>query len=354
MTVRQQREVKQQAWIAYVVRFGGLWRWLRGPLIWPTPSPAIHPAVSATATGLPEPTATPTVWPAPALAPLPSDTLYPTPVPSPTAYTAMAPGQQAVVVAGVAALRLGPGEHYGTSLGLTLGTVVTVLEWPRWVDSVPWYRVQLSEISLLGWCQGLFLAPLSATITPTPTSAITAGPATGIAFTSDRDGNGEVYVMQADGTRVQNLSRHPAQDRDPSWAPLRDRLAFASDRSGNSDVFVMNADGTGVTQLTFSPSDQMHPAWSPSSAFIAYVSNEDGDWEIWLMSASGSGAVQLTENDAWDSYPAWSPDGRFVAYTSERDGNYELYQYDLFTHSETRLTNHPASDAFPAWSPNGA
>ncbi len=353
-TVRQQAELKQQAWVAYAVKADGLWRWLRGPLIWPTPSPTISPTPSATATALPSPTGTPTVPPAPTLTPLPAYTPYPTLAPSPTAYTPMAPGEQVVVVVSVAPLRLGPGEQYAISWGLARGTVVTVLEWPRWVDGLPWYRVQLSDVGRSGWCEGTYLAPLAATLTPTPTLTTAPGTTSRVAFTSERDGNREIYVMQADGTGVQNLTCHPAQDSDPSWAPLRDRLAFASDRAGDNDIFVMNADGSGATQLAFAVGEQIHPAWSPNGAFIAYVSDEDGDWEIWLMSASGRGAVQLTENDAWDSYPAWNPDSRSLVYTSERDGNYELYQYDLATRSETRLTNHPASDAFPSWSPDGA
>ncbi len=348
-TVRQHRELKQQAWVAYAVKADGLWRWLRGPLIWPTP----RPTASLTVTPLPSPSSTPTTAPVSTLTPVATDTRHPTLAPSPTAYPPMAPAQQAVVVVSAAPIRLGPGEEYAVLWGVTRGTVLTVLEWPRWVNGVPWYRVQLGDVDQSGWCQGAFLAPLAATPMSRPT--LTATPwATGrIAFTSERDGNREVYVMHADGTGVQNLTRNPAQDSDPSWAPLRDRLAFVSDRSGTSDIFVMNADGSGVTQLTFSLSDQIHPAWSPNGAFIAYVSNEDGDWEIWLVAASGGGAVQLTQNDAWDSYPAWSPDSLRIVYTSARDGDYELYQYDLVARSETRLTSHPASDAFPAWSPDG-
>ena len=197
------------------------------------------------------------------------------------------------------------------------------------------------------------------TATPSPTqpgpppATVTPERSERILFTSDRDGNREVYVMNADGTGSQNLTQHPAQDGDASWAPLRDRLAFVSDRDGNSDIFVMNADGSGVTRLTSSPSDQIHPAWSPNGALIAYVSNEDGDWEIYVMNANGSGVLQATRNGAWDSYPTWSPDSAKLAFTSDRDGNYELYLLDLATLTETRLSNHPASDAFPAWSPGG-
>jgi len=146
--------------------------------------------------------------------------------------------------------------------GLAPGSVVAVFGRRRWVDGVPWYRVQPPEFGLLGCCRGACPVPLPATLTLTP--SVAAGPATPTAFTSGPDANREIYIMEADGTGVRNLSRHPAQHSDPSWAPDRDRLASASDRSGNSDLFVIKAIGTSVTQLTFSPSDQIHPACTPS------------------------------------------------------------------------------------------
>lgn len=345
-TVRVEGQLTQRAWLGYAAKTAGLWRWFRGPLMWPTPTPTITSTPLPTATSTPLPTATSTPWP--------TYTPYPTPVVSPTSYEPIPPGSQAVVIVDAAGLHTGLGEQYAVAWGMTRGTVVLVLEWPRWAEGAPWYRVRMVGLELTGWCKGTYLAAIAVTATPTSPLVTPTPPTTErIAFTSDRDGNREVYVMAADGTGLQNLTQHPAQDGSPSWAPLRDRLAFVSNRGGNSDIFLMNADGGGPTQITFSAADEIHPAWSPSGAFIAYVSDEDGDWEIFVMSASGTGAVQLTHNEAWDSYPSWAPDSRKLVFTSERDGNYELYLYDLDTHMETRLTDNPASDAFPAWSPAG-
>ena len=345
-TVRVEEQLTQRAWLGYTVKADGLWRWFRGPLVLPTPTPTVTSTPSPTATSTPLSTATST--------PQPTYTPYPTAVASPTAYEPIPPGSQAVVIADGTGLHTGPGEHYGVAWGMTRGTVVLVLEWPRWVEGRPWYQVRVVGPDLEGWCKGTYLAALAVTATPTfPPATPTPPTAERIAFISERDGNREVYVMNPDGTGLQNLTEHPAQDGDASWAPARDRLAFVSDRSGNSDIFLMNADGSGPTQITFSASDQIHPAWSPSGAFIAYVSDEDGDWEIFVMSATGTGVVQLTHNTAWDSYPSWAPDSRKLVFTSDRDGDYELYLYDLETHTETRLTHNAASDAFPAWSPAG-
>jgi len=345
-TVRVGGQLAQRVWLGYAAKADGLWRWFRGPLAWPTPFP--------TATSTPLPTAMPTPLPTATSTPLPTSTLLPIVIASPTPYAPIPPGSQAVVIVDAVNLHTGPGAHYPVAWSVIRGTVVLILDWPRWAEGWPWYQVQIVGQDRNGWCNGTYLALLVITETPTREPTTPVPPAVQpIAFTSDRDGNQEIYVMNPDGTGLRNLTQHPAQDADATWAPMYDRLAFVSNRNGNNDIFLINADGSGLTQLTSSTADQIHPAWSPDGALIAYVSNEDGDWEIFVMSANGTGVIQLTHNDAWDSYPSWSPDSRKLVFTSERDGNYELYLYDLETQAETRLTDNPASDAFPAWSPVG-
>ena len=71
-----------------------------------------------------------------------------------------------------------------------------------------------------------------------------------IAFQSTRNGNREIYVMNADGSGKRNLTRNPAQDGRPSWSPDGRRIAFVSDRDGRLEAHVMNADGSGQRSLT--------------------------------------------------------------------------------------------------------
>jgi TolB protein len=67
---------------------------------------------------------------------------------------------------------------------------------------------------------------------------------------SRRDGNGEIYLMNVDGTGVENLTKSPSNDVGPALSPYGSKIAFMSDRDGNSEVYVMNADGTGQVRLT--------------------------------------------------------------------------------------------------------
>jgi Tol biopolymer transport system component len=84
-----------------------------------------------------------------------------------------------------------------------------------------------------------------------------------IAFFSDRDENGEIYVMNADGSNQQCLTNHPAGDSIPSWSPDGSRIAFFSWRDGNSEIYVMDADGSNQQRLTSNTARDGEPSWSP-------------------------------------------------------------------------------------------
>ena len=93
-----------------------------------------------------------------------------------------------------------------------------------------------------------------------------------------------------------NLSSNPAADMFPSFAPSGGLIAFTSFRDGgNGEIYVMNADGSDQTRLTTSPGTDTQPTWSPDGQQIAFRTDRDGDWEIYVMNADGSGQTNVSD-----------------------------------------------------------
>ena len=85
--------------------------------------------------------------------------------------------------------------------------------------------------------------------------------------------------------------------------PKHSQIAFQSDRDGMGEIFVMNSDGTNQTNVTNNPAADGWPCWSPDGTKIAFVSSRDGDMEIYVVNADESGLMKLTDNSAWDGGP---------------------------------------------------
>jgi Tol biopolymer transport system component len=182
-----------------------------------------------------------------------------------------------------------------------------------------------------------------------------------MAFTSNGDGNNEIYVMNADGSGTPTrLTNNAAIDSRSVFSPDGERIAF-SRRDTTSpdlsmrtdDIYVMNADGTGQTRLTFAARADTHANFSPEGEKIAFSSARDGgNSEIYVMNADGTEQIRLTSNNATDEFPAFSPDGEKIAFSSNREGNLEIYVMNSDgSGTPTRLTHTSESESKPDWGP---
>jgi Tol biopolymer transport system component len=128
----------------------------------------------------------------------------------------------------------------------------------------------------------------------------------------------DVFVMNADGSDVRNLTHSPEfEDTYPSISPDRARIAFAGDYTGSFDLNVMFADGSGRSNITNDDIDEGSLAWSPDGGRIAYASS-GGD--IFVIDSDGTNRRQLTSGPAQDDFPAWNPNGSLVLFSSDRGG----------------------------------
>ncbi|MGC1120749.1 MAG: hypothetical protein WBA22_06610 [Candidatus Methanofastidiosia archaeon] len=172
-----------------------------------------------------------------------------------------------------------------------------------------------------------------------------------ILFVSDREGNFDIYVMNADGSSPQNLTRNSAWDSEPAWSPDGAKIVFASDRDGNHEIYSMNRDGTAVKRLTHNALYDSRPAWSPDGTEIAFISF--GEYaDLFVMNADGTGLINLTQDLNYDSYLAWSPDGKRIAFVSEREGISHILVMNMIDHTVVSLTE-AFDSSYPAWSPDG-
>lgn len=145
------------------------------------------------------------------------------------------------------------------------------------------------------------------------------------AFSSTHEGNQEIYIAEADGTKLVRLTNHPGIDAHPCWSPDGRTIAFATDRWGGLELATVQADGTGVVRLTRSRGLDDDPAYSPDGHRLAFVSNRDGQFEVYVSASDGSGPINVSRHPLRDTFPTWTPDGRGVTFVSDRDGGADLY-----------------------------
>jgi TolB protein len=202
------------------------------------------------------------------------------------------------------------------------------------------------------------------TRTPEPTAAPavtpeTTNPLTGkIAYSHEND----IYVMNADGSAIVQLTTDPEADFDQTWSPDGTKLAFRSHRDGNEEIYVMDAGGSNQINLTNYPGGDWSPAWSPDGKSIAFASIRPEGAGIWVMDADGSNPRPVAAPPGVNDYPTWSPDSRKIAWNCTLgryldipgQGDFEICVVNADGSGLTRITDTEGTNKFPAWSPDGS
>lgn len=223
------------------------------------------------------------------------------------------------------------------------------------------------------------------------TNALDIGSTNTLAFVTPSS-DGDIMLARLDGTEPINLTNHPSRDSLPVWSPDGTRIAFTSDRDGAFNIYLMNKDGSEVTPIwhgkkrgSWSPDGTRivfaynaggighlrqwsttdittllqldhtiaSPQWSPNGSQILFTTYEENVW-LWVVDADGRNASRLINGQRLER-PVWSPDGSYIAFVAFRANSaaieLELIKSDGSCH--TVLTSDLFSSTEPAWSPDG-
>lgn len=177
-----------------------------------------------------------------------------------------------------------------------------------------------------------------------------------IAYVSNQNGNNEIYLFGVSGGTASNITNNIGDDQQPTWSPDGNWIAFTTNRDGNQEIYVMRRDGTELRNLTNNPFSDFAPTWFSSGGveWIAFTSTRDGNQEIYKVRPDGTGLTNLTLNPANDHSPAGFIGGTTLAFVSDRNGNWDIYTMNDMGGSITNITNNPAQDIEPAFNPDGS
>jgi Tol biopolymer transport system component len=182
--------------------------------------------------------------------------------------------------------------------------------------------------------------------------------------------NGDTWVLDVEGSAKDPtlpvtlaVLLRTGDERYPSYSPDGTQIAFRGDLdlaepSGDEEIYVMNADGTNVRQLTSNADFDSAPSWSPDGGWILFERAPAGTFttgveaqekDVYVMRADGTDVRRLTDSPGLDEGPEFSPDGTRIAFSSARDGQQEIYVMDADGANPRRLTDNPARDESPDW-----
>ena len=160
-------------------------------------------------------------------------------------------------------------------------------------------------------------------------------------FTSNRDGNFDLFSVSSKGTAVRQLTKTsaPVQNLGPAVSPDGKTIVFYRTGAplGGNGIFLLSMTTGRLTHVTadWNGATYFDPAWSPSGAQIAYASNLMGSNDIWTLDVLSTSAtpapMRITLSKYSDVHPAYAPDGRTLAFVSNRTGYTEIYTTPLLS-----------------------
>jgi len=175
---------------------------------------------------------------------------------------------------------------------------------------------------------------------------------TKIVFASERTGNYEIWLSDADGKNQRQLTDSQGSAGSPRFSPDGKHIAYDTQIAGGSDIYVVSVNGGIPRRLTENAKNNSLPAWSVDGSWIFFLSNRSGSEQIWKMPVIGGEAVQITRQGAFEMFAA--PDGKKIIY-SKGTGKSGLWSVGTDGGDEKPIPELNEAGAWRSWSvaPNG-
>jgi tricorn protease len=174
---------------------------------------------------------------------------------------------------------------------------------------------------------------------------------------------GDVWTADENGQNVQRLTVNRARDVYARFSPDGKWIAFSSDRNGNLDVFIIAAEGGAARQLTAHSSDDVVLGWSPDSRSILFSSNRGEDFTPQLYLVGLEGGMPSKAGTDMGVQASYSPDGKRLAYNPKSQSYWRKYYrgalqsdvvvMDIAAKRSTQLTDFDGHDSWPMWGSDG-
>lgn len=176
---------------------------------------------------------------------------------------------------------------------------------------------------------------------------------TRIAYTLDKSGQKEIYLMDYDGYNPRRITGDRSLDLFPRWSPDGKSLVYTSYRDGRPEIFLLDLPTGNRRKMVSFPGLNISGAWSPQGTLMAFATTKDGDAEIYTVDPEGKKFQRLTVSPGDDISPSWSPSGREIVFTSDRGGSPQIYIMNSNGGDVRRLTFEGDYSTSPVWSPKG-
>ena len=171
---------------------------------------------------------------------------------------------------------------------------------------------------------------------------------------------GATEASAAEAAVLTQLTDDPARDTGAKWSPDGSKIAFVSDRSGSSQIWVINPDGSGLQQVTQGPAKHAWPEWNTASTRIIYWGHnaDTGEHLIQHNNVAGDDEVTVIASTDYLNRPQWHPDGDIIAYSRRMDGIWNVWVAEAYADGNGerdfwQVTTHEWMDSNPLWSPDG-